>query len=38
MGLVTFVITQHNQFIKRVKWIVLCQPAALTDHVRVERS
>ena len=38
MGCVTFVSTQHNSFIKRVKWVGLGQLALLTGRVRVERS
>ena len=38
MGCVTFVSTQHDSFIKRVKWVRLGQPALLTGRVRVERS
>ena len=35
MGCVTFVSTQHNSFIKRVKWIESGQPALLIGWVRV---
>ena len=35
---VTFVSTQHDLFIKRVKWVGSDQPALLTSRVRVERS
>ena len=38
MGCVTFVLTQHDSFIKRVKWVGLSQPALLTGQVRVEKS
>ena len=38
MGCVTFVSTQHDSFIKRVKWVGLGQPALLTSRVRVEGS
>ena len=38
MDYVTFVSTQHDSFIKRVKWVGTGQPALLTGHVRVERS
>ena len=38
MGSVTFVSTQHDSFIKRVKWIGPGQPALLTGRVRVEGS
>ena len=38
MGCVTFVSTQHNSFIKRVKWVGSGLPALLTDWVRVEGS
>ena len=36
MDCITFVSTQHDSFIKRVKWIGLGQPALLTGQVRVE--
>ena len=38
MGCVTFVSTQHDLFIKRVKWVGSGQPALLTGCVRVEGS
>ena len=38
MDCVTFVSTQHDSFIKRVKWVGLGQPALLTGQVRVEGS
>ena len=38
MGCVTFVSTQHDSFIKRVKWVGSVPPALLTGQVRVERS
>ena len=38
MGCVTFVSTQHDLFIKRVKWVGSSQPALLTGRVRVEGS
>ena len=38
MGCVTFVSTQHDSFIKRVKWVGSGQPTLLTDRVKVERS
>ena len=38
MDCVTFVSTQHDLFIKRVKWVGLGQPILLTGRVRVERS
>ena len=38
MGCVTFVSTQHNSFIKHVKWVGSGQPTLLTGQVRVERS
>ena len=39
MGCVTFVSTQHDLFIKRVKWVGSGQPALLlTGRVRVEGS
>ena len=38
MDCVTFVLTQHDSFIKRVKWVGSGQPALLTGQVRVEGS
>ena len=38
MGCVTFVSTQHDSFIKCVKWVGSGQPTLLTGRVRVERS
>ena len=38
MGYVTFVSTQHDSFIKRVKWVGSGQLALLTGRVRVEES
>ena len=38
MGCVTFVSTQHNSFIKRIKWVGLGQPTLLTGRIRVEGS
>ena len=38
IGCVTFMSTQYNSFIKRVKWVGLDQPALLTGRVRVEGS
>ena len=38
MSCVTFVSTQHDSFIKRVKWVGSAQPALLTGRVRVEGS
>ena len=38
MGCVIFISTQHNSFIKRVKWVGSGQPALLTSRVRVEGS
>ena len=38
MSCVIFVSTQHDLFIKRVKWAGSGQPALLTGQVRVERS
>ena len=38
MGYVTFVLTQHDSFIKRVKWVGLGQPTLLTGRVRTEES
>ena len=36
MGRVTFLSTQHNLFIKRVKWVGSGQPVSLTGRVNVE--
>ena len=36
MGCVTFMLTQHGSFFKRIKWVRLGQPALLTGQVRVE--
>ena len=38
MGCVTFMSTQHDSFIKQVKWVGSSQPALLTGQVRVEGS
>ena len=38
MGCVTFILTQHDSFIKRVKWVESGQPVLLTGRVRVEKS
>ena len=38
IGCVTFVSTQHDSFIKCVKWVRSGQPALLTGRVRVEGS
>ena len=38
MGCITFMSTQPNLFIKRVKWVGSGQPALLTSWVRVEGS
>ena len=38
MGCVTFVSTQHDSFIKRVKWVGSGQSTLLTGQVRVEGS
>ena len=38
MGCITFMSTQHDSFIKRVKWVESGQPALLTGQVRVEGS
>ena len=38
IGCVTFMSTQHDSFIKRVKWVGSIQPALLTGWVRVEGS
>ena len=38
MGCVTFVSTEHESFIKCVKWVGSGQPALLIGRVRVEGS
>ena len=38
MDCVTFVSTQHNLFIKRVKWDGSGQPVLLIGRVRIEGS
>ena len=38
MGCVTFMSTQHDSFIKRVKWVRSGQPAILTGRVKIEGS
>ena len=38
MGCVTFVLTQHDSFIKRVKWVGSGQPVLLTGQVKIEES
>ena len=38
IGCVTFVSTQHDSFIKLVKWVGSGQPTLLTGRVRVEGS
>ena len=38
MSCVTFVSTQHDSFIKRVKWVGSGQFALLTGWVKVEES
>ena len=38
MGCVTFVSTQHDSFIKHVKWVGLGQPVLLIGRVMVEGS
>ena len=38
IGCVTFVSTQHDLFIKQVKWVESSQPALLTGRVRVDGS
>ena len=38
MDCVTFVSTQHDPFIKRVKWVGLGQPTLLTGQIRIEGS
>ena len=36
MGCVSFVSTQHDSFIKHVKWVRSGQPALLIGRVKVE--
>ena len=36
INFVTFVSTQHDPFIKRIKWVGSGQPALLIDPVRIE--
>ena len=38
MSCVTFMLTQHDSFIKHVKWVGLGQSALLTGQVIVEGS
>ena len=38
MSCVTFMSTQHDLFIKHVKWVGLGQPALLTGQIMVEGS
>ena len=38
MSCVIFMSTQHDSFIKRVKWVGAGQPTLLTGRVRVEGS
>ena len=38
MDCVTFVSTEHDSFIKRVKWVGLGQPTLLIGRVRIEGS
>ena len=38
IGCVTFVSTQHDSFIKRVKWVGSGQPTLLTGQIMVEIS
>ena len=38
MGCVIFVSTEHDSFIKCIKWVGLGQPALLICRVRVEGS
>ena len=38
IGCAKFVSTQHDPFIKHVKWVGSCQLASLTGRVRVEES
>ena len=37
MGCVIFMSTQHDSFIKRVKWVGSSQLALLIGRIRVER-
>ena len=36
MSCVTFISTQHDSFVKRVKWVESGQSVLLTGRVRVE--
>ena len=38
MGCITFVLTQHDSFIKHIKWVGSSQPDLLTGRVRIEGS
>ena len=38
MDCVTFVSTEHDSFIKRVKWVGSVSPALLIGRVRIEGS
>ena len=38
MSCVTFMSTQHDSFIKRIKWVGSGQSALLTGRVKVEGS
>ena len=38
MSCVILMSTQHDSFIKRVKWVRSGQPALLTGRIRVEGS
>ena len=38
MGIVTFVSTQHDSFIKCVKWVGSAQPVLLIGWVRIKGS
>ena len=38
MSCITFISTQHDLFIKHVKWVGSGQPALLIGRVRVEKS
>ena len=38
MNCVILMSTQHDSFIKRVKWVRSGQPALLTGRIRVEGS
>ena len=38
MDCVTLLSTQHDLFIKHVKWVELGQPVLLTGQIRIEGS